>query len=242
MLKEAIEKIQELSMPIIFKNENNKSFVVTKDGEAYEIRDEIDFPDVLKLNSLDSLVQMIQVEALGQYNGPYFVKIPSPTEVVCFLQVEKENRFVRKTIYQSFATDIPGWEDETRLTFERAAVALQTRFQDSPDRQYALQLLSQITTGAKVTYNDTGIATTVVTTKGVSLQQNTTIKPIVKLKPYRTFQEIDQPEGLFLIRIDERGITFTAADGGMWKLEARKTIKKYLEEKLKDSSGVVVML
>ena len=74
------------------------------------------------------------------------------------------------------------------------------------------------------------------------MQQNTTIKPIVKLKPYRTFQEIDQPEGLFLIRIDERGITFTEADGGMWKLEARKTIKKYLEEKLKDSSGVVVML
>ncbi|MFQ8836330.1 MAG: hypothetical protein ACLR8L_00220 [Oscillospiraceae bacterium] len=47
--------------------------------------------------------------------------------------------------------------------------------------------------------------------------------------PYRTFQEIEQPVGLFLIRIDERGITFTEADGGMWKLEARKTIKAYLE-------------
>lgn len=111
---------------------------------------------------------------------------------------------------------------------------LQTRFQDSADRPYTLTLLSQITTGAKVTYNDTGVATTVVTSKGVSLQQNSTIRPLVKLRPYRTFQEVEQPEGLFLIRIDERGITFTEADGGMWKLQARQTIKAYLVEALKD--------
>lgn len=73
-----------------------------------------------------------------------------------------------------------------------------------------------------------------VTSKGVSLQQNSTIRPLVKLRPYRTFQEVEQPEGLFLIRIDERGITFTEADGGMWKLQARQTIKAYLVEALKD--------
>lgn len=120
------------------------------------------------------------------------------------------------------------------MPFDQAAVALQTRFQDSADRPYTLTLLSQITTGAKVTYNDTGVATTVVTSKGVSLQQNSTIRPLVKLRPYRTFQEVEQPEGLFLIRIDERGITFTEADGGMWKLQARQTIKAYLVEALKD--------
>ena len=65
----------------------------------------------------------------------------------------------------------------------------------------------------------------------------------MRLRPYRTFQEIEQPEGLFLIRIDERGISFTEADGGMWKLEARKTIAKYLEDGLEDlvKSGDVVI-
>lgn len=58
----------------------------------------------------------------------------------------------------------------------------------------------------------------------------------------RTFQEVEQPEGIFLIRIDERGITFTEADGGMWKLTARKTVKAYLENELKDVDGVTVML
>ena len=132
-----------------------------------------------------------------------------------------------------------------KLPFDRAAVALQTRFQDSEDREYTLQLLSQISTGAKVTYNDTGVATTIVTQRGVSLQQNSTIRPIVKLRPYRTFQELEQPAGLFLIRIDERGISFAEADGGMWKLAARKSIKAYLETALAseiDSGNVRVML
>ena len=67
----------------------------------------------------------------------------------------------------------------------------------------------------------------------------------ITLKPYRTFAEVDQPESLFLIRISERGISFIEADGGMWRLTARKTIKEYLEQQLKDQVAggeVVVML
>ena len=84
-----------------------------------------------------------------------------------------------------------------------------------------------------------------MTQKGVALQGAETIRPLVKLKPYRTFQEVGQPEGLFLIRIDERGISFIEADGGMWKLTARKTIKEYLEKELAelvDIGKVVVAL
>lgn len=65
----------------------------------------------------------------------------------------------------------------------------------------------------------------------------------VYVKPYRTFQEVDQPESPFLIRVSERGISFTEADGGMWKLKARETIKAFLEERLQQevSEGSVVI-
>ena len=49
-------------------------------------------------------------------------------------------------------------------------IALRTRFEHTTDTDYALKLLSEITTGAKVTFNDNGIATTVVTQKGIALQ------------------------------------------------------------------------
>lgn len=43
--------------------------------------------------------------------------------------------------------------------------------------------------------------------------------------------------------VSDRYISFTEADGGMWKLHARQTIKEYLENALKDeiSMGAVVV-
>ena len=243
MLKNAIEKIEEMAKPLIREVEG-RVFCIGAHG-AEEIRPSLDVPAPLRLNSLDALVKMIRTEALTKYEGrgPIYVHVPSHLRAEAFLQPQAREH--RPDVYIVDATDVPGWDAETKLAFERAAVALQTRFQDSPDRAYTLQLLSQITTGAKVTYNDIGVATTVVTQKGVSLQQNATIKPLVKLRPYRTFQELEQPEGLFLIRIDDRGISFTEADGGMWKLEARKRVREYLEQALEaeiQDGRVVVML
>ena len=56
---------------------------------------------------------------------------------------------------------------------------------------------------------------------------------------------MEQPESIFLIRVNERGITFTEADGGMWKLKARQTVKAFLEEQLAEEvagNGVYIAL
>lgn len=226
MLKAAIEKIEAMSKPVVAEIDGH-TYAIQGDGGYKEILPDLDLPDELELSSLDAVVTMIRNEAAKRFS-PIYVSVPSATSVRVFTDSLQEKRDIRVALYSARATDVPGWESSVKMPFDQAAVALQTRFQDSKDREYCLQLLSNITTGAKVTYNDTGVATTVVTQKGVSLQQNQTIKPLVRLRPYRTFQEIEQPEGLFLIRIDERGITFTEADGGMWKLEARKEVAFYL--------------
>ena len=246
MLKEAIEKIEELAKPIIL-DKDGCTYAVNKDGEAQEIIPEAGYQSCLSLNSLDALVQMVRTEGVSvdRSADKLYLSVKDHMTVACFGHPQKDLREERINYYEARAKDVPGWDGEVKMAFDKAAVALQTRFQDGGDRDYTLTLLSQITCGAKVTYNDIGVATTVVTQKGVSLQQNSTIRPLVKLRPYRTFQEVEQPEGLFLIRIDERGITFTEADGGMWKLAARKTIKAYLEEALKDmidDGRVVVMM
>ena len=230
MIKAAIEKIEAMSKPQIQEIDGH-TYVIKSDGDYTELQPFIDLPEPLALTSLDAIVTMVKTEAI-HFMTPVFVSVPSATTVKAFSMSMEDKREERVLHYTANATDVPGWDAQVKMPFDQAAVALQTRFQDSKDRDYCLQLLSNITTGAKVTYNDTGVATTVVTQKGVSLQQNQTIKPLVRLRPYRTFQEIEQPEGLFLIRIDERGITFTEADGGMWKLEARKTICSYLTDAL----------
>ncbi len=243
MIKEAIEKIAELAKPDVCNIDGN-TYVVDKGGNYEQIMEALVYPERKTLSSLEAVVRMVETEALKDI-APIYIEIPSPTCVAVFTQPMHALRDKRISLYEAHAVDVPGWEAQTKLPFDQAAVALQTRFQDGGDRDYTLQLLSQITTGAKVTYNDIGVATTVVTSKGVSLQQNSTIRPVVRLRPYRTFQEVEQPEGLFLIRIDERGITFTEADGGMWKLAARRTVKAYFEGALAEpiaDGRVIVML
>ena len=244
MLKEFIEHIQNTALPIIHETAD-AVYAVTADGSK-KIADLPCYPDTVTLTSLDALVKLVQAEAvIAEPNRPLFITIPNHLTVQCFSRFDVADNNHRQTYYIAKATDVPGWESKVQLPFEEAQIALRTRFQDTPDTQYAMRLLTEISTGARITFNDNGVATTVVTKKGIDLQANEAIRPIITLKPYRTFQEVEQPDSMFLIRISERGISFIEADGGMWKLRAREIIKEYLEERLDpeiDDGAVVVAL
>ena len=60
----------------------------------------------------------------------------------------------------------------------------------------------------------------------------------VKLRPYRTFAEIEQPESSYVFRIKdaERGPAFklVEADGSLWRNAVMKKIKEYLEFELSE--------
>ena len=241
MLKEMIEHIQATALPRLY-SANDHTFCITHDGDVTEILPDCSHPDTLTLHSLDALVKLVTTEAKEQ-ETPLYITIPDHLTVRCFGQPNPDLRHFRQVYYEACATDVPGWQETVQLGFEEAQIALRTRFQETEDTLYAMKLLSDISCGAKVVYNDNGIATTVTTQKGVALQTNAQIRPLVKLKPYRTFQEVEQPESIFLIRLNERGIQFTEADGGMWKLQARETVKAFFEERLKDeiAAGDVVV-
>lgn len=244
MLKELFDRIQDAAAPI-FHTENGKTFVVTTSGSIERIDATHDIPKTKRLTSLDALVKLVKTEALSMGYSPVYLTVGSHMEVECFTRPDPENDNIRATLYIAEAKDTPGWEEKVILSFEEAQIALRTRFQETPDTLYALKLLSDISCGAKVVYNDNGVATTITTSKGIALQGADSIRPLIQLKPYRTFQEVEQPESLFLIRINERGISFTEADGGMWKLTARKTVKEFLEKQLTElieSGDVVVAL
>lgn len=219
MLKEFIQHIQETTRPEV-KEIDGHSYQIDSGSEPFEILPEIQSPDTLKLTSLDALVKMVKTEALED-DTPLYITIPNPTTVRCFGQFREKERCYRRFYYKAEATDVPGWDSSVQFPFEEMQIALFTRFQDSNDMKYVQNLLSSITT-------------TVMTQKGIALQDQSKIRPVVSMKPYRTFQEIDQPESPFLIRVTEHGIRLIESDGGMWKLDARKTIKDYLEKALEE--------
>lgn len=227
MIKAAIDKLMELSRPRTFEV-YGETFIADSNGGYKQVRMELDKVKSIELSSLDALVAFVKTEACLGYEKVY-ITVPNHKSVNCFTHPYDNLRNERVYLYAAEATDVPGWGEKVTLPFEEAMIALRTRFQATADTDYALKLLSDITTGSKVTYNDNGVATSVVTKRGIDLQSNAAIRPIISLRPYRTFQEVEQPASQFLIRINERGISFVEADGGMWKLDARKTVKVYLE-------------
>lgn len=79
----------------------------------------------------------------------------------------------------------------------------------------------------------------------VALNAVVEIKPRVMLRPFRTFLEVEQPESEFLLRVDpDEGIGFFEADGGIWKLEAKKNIADYFLKNMGDliDAGKVVVM
>lgn len=240
ILKDALAYAVDQSRPLVVDVDGRSKFALWPDGKAEELipAEKLPRPDTLELSSLDALVMMVRTEGLRDLNtdvsDKLYITIPKADSAVCFTCPDFDDNGYRRIFYEAKAVDVPGWNEDTQMGFEEAQIALRTRFQHTEDAEYCLMLLSQISTGAKVTYSDNGIATSVVTQKGVALQENQTIRPLVKLRPYRTFQEVEQPLSEFHIRISERGIRFIESDGGMWKLDARRTVKAYLEEQLRE--------
>lgn len=125
-------------------------------------------------------------------------------------------------------------------------VELRSKYQHTDDIDYLLKLLGSMTLENSVKSDDNGLNQQVTVRKGIALTENVPVKSIVRLKPYRTFFEIEQPESEFLLRIGDGGkVGLFEADGGMWKMTARYSIKAYLQDNLKEeikNGNVIVTL
>lgn len=155
---------------------------------------------------------------------------------------DDENDFVRLNLYQAEERSMPGIPNGY-LDFDEARIRFNASFDLTEDLDYVLNLLSNVVRGENAEIKDNGVTQVVKVNKGVQMLAMEAVRPIVKLKPYRTFPEICQPESNFLLRIKDDKVGLFEADGGMWKQEAKLSIKRYLERELKDQieAGVVVV-
>jgi hypothetical protein len=233
MLKEAIEKIVELAHPKTYEI-GGRTFY--DDGSTLtEYRPKVILPGETKLTSLDALVTMVKTEALKTQKPPLYIQVDRFNHVSCFTQpADEAHEFFRTALYSVDAIDVPGFRTGF-MSHEQAMIALRCDFQTSDDLAYLLNLLSRIDVSGGVTSSDNGVTQQVETQKGIALKEYENIRPTVNLKPYRTFQEVDQPETAFLCRVNDKcEIGLFEADGGMWKLQARENVKDFLKQQLTD--------
>lgn len=233
MERTGIEKIVELAAP------NTKEI----DGRTYTDKRiiPVERPRVktLELTTLNSLVKLIQEESID-YITPLIVQVSSYDAVEVFAGIQAADR-KRENPYRCKAETIRIQFDQ-KLDYESMMIALKSKFVQTSELLELVKLLGSITEQNSAQVSDDGFSQNVVVRKGIALKDNKTINPIVKLKPYRTFAEIDQPESEFLLRLsDGANVALYEADGGAWKLEARKRIADYLREALSGQEDILIV-
>lgn len=204
------------------------------------IEPHVDRPAAYEVSGLDSIVQLIRKE-IDQVGGFVFVRVSGAKDV--WVNTTYQPDLSRNTLYHAKA-DVPGFSQGFRDR-EEAIIELRSLFMPDAGTEYLLNLLSRMSVDAGATTTDNGVTQTVEVKSGVALKEKTDIRPRVKLTPFRTFLEVDQPESEYLLRVSEDGeIGLFEADGGVWKLEAKRNVKEYMEKALSDliADGKVVVM
>jgi hypothetical protein len=174
---------------------------------------------------------------------PTFVRVENERVINVFSTYCADDKYCRYLYYEATCVApsfYPGWFER-----EEAMISLMSVFVPNEGSAYVLDLIGRLSQNSSIETDDNGITQKVTMKAGIEIKASTAIKPIITLKPYRTFLEVEQPESAFLLRIGERAkIGLLEADGKKWVLDAKKNIAGYLESNLADfvESGEIVIL
>ena len=189
--------------------------------------------DSLSVNTLTSIVDYIKGKP-EELRETMILHVISPTEVRLYSGLVDERN--REELMRADAI-VNEFQFDRYYDQERFLIELQANFVETDDLITIMQVAGNIKSGTTANYSDDGVSQKTTIKTGVELADVIVPNP-VKLRPYRTFAEIEQPESSYVFRIKDgdRGPAFklVEADGGLWKNAVMKKIKEYLEFELSE--------
>jgi len=206
----------------------------------------------LELSTLASLVDYLGDNSDQVIPREYLVHVVSPTavRVVSALRDRFRKRETVATVecVPRVTTARSGTATFTVNEYmapEAFVVKLRTCFADGHDRATVIRLVGNVREESVRRADDDGISQEITTRKGRNLATTVEVKNPVVLAPFRTFPELKQSAGTFLIRLTGGGedklpeVALFEADGGKWALDAKEEIKTFLVDEL-DTAWVVL--
>ncbi len=194
----------------------------------------------IHMGTLTSLVDYIKgnIDAMAD---SMIIHVESPERVSLFSQLNEKRE--REYLVEAKAL-VPEFRYGHFINHEEFVIGVQSKFVNDPDtgKDLILKFAGTVENGSLAEYGDDGVSQKVTVRSGVASKKDDIVPNPVKLRPYRTFMEVEQPVSEFVFRMSEDskgGITCALfeADGGAWKNTAMKNIKDYLEFELADHKG-----
>ena len=240
MIKEALQYLVELGKA----EEHTINGDTYSDKPLHRIDMYIPKANAIEMHTLTSLVDYIKsdVDAMSE---KMIVEVASPTKVNLHSQLDY-NRDREKLV--SVSARVPEFSFNNFMDQEKFCINLQSKFIDDPqtDRSLILKFAGTVEAGTVAEYGDDGITQKATVKTGIASKGDAIVPNPVKLRPYRTFLEVEQPISEFIFRMkqdkyDGINCAIFEADGGAWQIAATKAIKEYLQFELADMPQFTVI-
>lgn len=240
-LKEALSYAVELAGKEnkIIRSETGKEYFDSNEYKLQELNPR-KYAPILELQTLKSLVDYLKSDNDLISDRKLVVVVDSCQKVSVYDQVDFENG--KRPQLVSVRASVPvipfsNWRDQ-----EEFNIMLQSMFIDDADRNLVLDFASHLKIEKGADAQDDGITQTVTVRDGVaSLAQAKTPNPVT-LRPYRTFNEVEQPASQFVFRVNKlANLALFEADGGKWQLEAISNIASYLTKELAGKDKITIL-
>ncbi len=195
----------------------------------------IDYAAQLEVNSLTGLTQYLlscfDQESKAQPDE-LLVHVESPTRVVVYSQLNEERKRESLIVAQA---ELQKYPYDRFMDQERFVINIQSLFDRTDDAEAVLRFASAIRIDDSADVTDNGVTQTATVKTGAKTVAEGRVPSPASLRPYRTFLEVEQPEGQFIFRINDRGeCALFEADGGLWKYHAKESIENYLSDALSE--------
>ncbi|MDU2238729.1 MAG: hypothetical protein E7E08_09860 [Streptococcus mitis] len=223
----------------IIRSETGKEYFDSNEYNLQELNPR-KYAPILELQTLKSLVDYLKSD--NDFIGGHrlVVVVESYQKVSVYDQVDIE--YGKRPQLVSVKASVPFIPFSNWCNQEEFNIMLQSMFINDADRNLVLDFASHLKIEKGAEAQDNGVTQTVTVRDGVaSLAQAKTPNPVT-LRPYRTFNEVEQPASQFVFRVNKSAnLALFEADGGKWKLDAVKNISDYLKTELANNDKITIL-
>ena len=245
MIKEALQYIIGLQQPRV-EEINGQKYFFNSNGIPLLV-DGCRNCDALEISTLTSLVDYIKESMSDDFKGPgvvpkMIIHVESETEVnlVSVFNADMDRWKIAKV-----KARLPRIALNEFVGQEQFIIQMQSMFTDTDDKAIVMQVAGNVEDKTVANYGDDGVSQKATIKTGLANVEDVIVPNPVKLRPFRTFHEVEQPEIEFVFRMrnGSNGISCALfeADGGAWKFRAVHSIAEYLKEELKGVENIAVL-
>lgn len=241
MITSAIEKLISLGK-IQTINDNDRVF--SKENLHWVKPSEYYKPDSLNFNTLSGMVDFINEKFNGipEDETDLMVVVDDFSSVSLHGKLNPKNNNERflyaRSDLLSFDFVFNEWFD-----LETFIISLQSQFEHTDELMSLLSKIGNIADENIIENKDDTLTQKIQVKTGLTIKSEEKITNPIKLTPFRTFREVEQPESNCIFRIKKTNVGLKCAlyisDGDVWKLEAVNNIKKWLNGKIEKNITVI---